>query len=1003
MEVQSMPASFLTADQRARYGCYSGTYSASDISRFCHLDDADLALVSQKRSDHSRLGFSLQLTTVRFLGTFTEDPIAVPQAVLYTVAKQLGITDFGCLSSYQNNQPLRWAHAAEISARYGYRDFGEPLVGFRLTRWLASLCWTSTDRPSVLFERAMDWLLTHKVLLPGVTPLERFVARVRSRMDARLWRMLGHDITEEQLKSLDALLVVPEGSRGSLLDQLRTGPVRVSGPALVRAIRRLLTIRGLGISLPVTKPIPANRIAAMARFAHTAKVTAITRLLPERRLATLVAFVHCLEATALDDVLELLEMLLHELFSAAEREQKKLRLRTLKDLDHAARTLAKACKILLDSTILDSELRTQVFTQIPTEDLAKAMANIDSLTRPPDDVYFDELDAHYRSVRIYLPTLVANIRFEANSTAKSIVGALVWLDANEKQPRLAGDAPREVISKPWERYVLQDDGQINAHAYTFCVLNQLQLAIKRRDVFVSPSWRYADPRAGLLSGAEWETTRPIICRTLGLSLKPEPILAALTEELDQTYRAVASRLPDNPAVRFEMVEGKREIILSPLDKLEESPSLLALRAAVTARLPRVELPELLLEIATRTDFIGAFTHITEAAARAADIGTSLCAVLLAEACNTGHEPLIREDIPALRRDRLSWVDQNYIRDETLTAANARLVAAQNLIPQAHAWGGGDIASADGMRFVVPVRTVHAGRNSKYFGVERGVTWYNMLSNQFTGLNGIVAPGTLRDSLILLAVVLEQETELAPTRIMTDTGAYSDVVFGLFRLLGYRFSPRLADIGGTRFWRIDPRADYGDLNTLARQRINTDLVAQNWDDMLRLAGSLKLGLVPAMGIMRSLQVADRPTRLAQAVAEFGRIEKTLHVLTTIDDEAKRRTTLTQLNRGEGRHSLARVVFHGKRGELRQRYREGQEDQLGALGLVLNVIVLWNTIYIDAILSQLRQEGFLVQDDDVARLSPLGFSHINMLGRYSFAMPDAVRRGELRPLRGTDDDT
>jgi TnpA family transposase len=129
---------------------------------------------------------------------------------------------------------------------------------------------------------------------------------------------------------------------------------------------------------------------------------------------------------------------------------------------------------------------------------------------------------------------------------------------------------------------------------------------------------------------------------------------------------------------------------------------------------------------------------------------------------------------------------------------------------------------------------------------------------------------------------------------------------------------------------------------------------------------------------------------------------LHVLTTIDDEEKRRATLAQLNRGEGRHSLARVVFHGKRGELGQRYREGQEDQLGALGLVLNVIVLWNTIYIDAALAQLREEGFLVLDEDVARLSPLGFGHINMLGRYSFAVPEAVRRGELRPLRGPSDD-
>ena len=101
--------------------------------------------------------------------------------------------------------------------------------------------------------------------------------------------------------------------------------------------------------------------------------------------------------------------------------------------------------------------------------------------------------------------------------------------------------------------------------------------------------------------------------------------------------------------------------------------------------------------------------------------------------------------------------------------------------------------------------------------------------------------------------------------------------------------------------------------------------------------------------------------------------------------------------KGRHSLARSVFHGKRGELHQRYREGQEDQLGALGLVLSIIVLWNTIYIDAALDQLRTEGFSVYDEDVVRLSPFGNGHLNMLGRYSFAMSDEIKRGELRPLR------
>ena len=145
-----------------------------------------------------------------------------------------------------------------------------------------------------------------------------------------------------------------------------------------------------------------------------------------------------------------------------------------------------------------------------------------------------------------------------------------------------------------------------------------------------------------------------------------------------------------------------------MDKLEEPTSLITLREEVAALLPRVDLPEALLEIQARTGFASEFTHISEGAARVTDLTVSLCAVLLAEACNIGLEPLVRPDTPTLTRGRLAWVQQNYVRAETLIRANARLVDAQAKIPLAQAWGGGEVASADGLRFVVPVRTVNAG-------------------------------------------------------------------------------------------------------------------------------------------------------------------------------------------------------------------------------------------------------------------------------------------------------
>ncbi len=414
-------------------------------------------------------------------------------------------------------------------------------------------------------------------------------------------------------------------------------------------------------------------------------------------------------------------------------------------------------------------------------------------------------------------------------------------------------------------------------------------------------------------------------------------------------------------------------------------------------MPKIDLPDIMLETAARSGFADAFTHVSERHARVEAFTTSLCGGLIAQACNIGFEPLVRTDQPALNRARLSWISQNFIRPETIATANARIVAAQNALPIAHIWGSGEVASADGIRFVAPSSAIHAGPNPKYFGAGRGITYYNLVSDQFTGLNAIVVPGTLRDSLVILGLLLGQETDLAPTEIMTDTAAYADTVFGLFWLLGYQLSPRLADIGDARFWRMDKSADYGPLNGLARNRINIDLITQNWEDMLRLVGSLKLDRIHAGAIMRVLQVKDRPTTLARALAELGRVIKTLHMLGYIDSKEKRRRILTQLNRQEFRHRLARRVCHGERGEIRKAHRHEQEEQLGALGLTLNAIALWNSTYIQAAIDQLTHEGWSIRDADVARVSPLLFKHINFLGRYTFDLPQAIAEGALRPLR------
>jgi hypothetical protein len=277
--------------------------------------------------------------------------------------------------------------------------------------------------------------------------------------------------------------------------------------------------------------------------------------------------------------------------------------------------------------------------------------------------------------------------------------------------------PALPVPPPWREHVLPEAGKLDRHAYAFLLVQELREALHRRDVFVNDSTRWADPRRLLLEGEAWEAARPQVCRALGRDPTPEQALKSLGGELGQAYRRVAANLASNPALRIEQENGHDTLVLTPLDALAEPPSLVTLRGQVQELLPRVDLPEILLEVAGWTRFPSEFTHASEGLSRIEDLDTSVCAVLLAEACNVGLEPLVRPGVSALTRGRLSWVDQNYIRAETIVRANARLVDYQRNIPLAEAWGGGEVASADGLRFTVPVRTINARPNPKYFNRE----------------------------------------------------------------------------------------------------------------------------------------------------------------------------------------------------------------------------------------------------------------------------------------------
>ena len=468
-----MPVDFLTEEQKQRYGSYVGEPSPEQLARYFYLSDSDRSVIAEHRGAHNRLGFGLQLVTVRFLGVFLADPLAVPMGAIRYVAAQLGVEDLTTLTRYAERTQTQWDHQAEISRRFGYHEWNEPRGGFALLRFLYAREWVSAERAGVLFDLAIIWLVDHKVLLPGITTLERLISSVRERAALRVWQRLSTMADPEQRARLDRLLD-PSGkgnTRITTLERLRRSPTYASSRTMAAALTRLDEIRQLGIGTLDLGNISPSRIRTLAAYAVTSKASTLARLPDEQRAATLLCCARALEVTALDDSLDVLDLLLRDLLAKSERTGKKERLRTLRDLDTASLQLAERVEQLFKEERSDKDLRDYLEAQQTT--MQASVATIYAIARPPDDNYYQEAGDRYKSVRQFFPQLLQHIEFQGNRAGQPVLKGLAFLKALEgvSHPSMKG-APLDFVSPGWKRYVAPYHHTPDRRYYTLCALSR---------------------------------------------------------------------------------------------------------------------------------------------------------------------------------------------------------------------------------------------------------------------------------------------------------------------------------------------------------------------------------------------------------------------------------------------------------------------------------------------------------------------------------------------------
>lgn len=949
----------------------------------------DLEIVNKRRREENRLGFAVQLAVLRYPGWPYTHIKSIPDSVIQYISKQIGVSP-SSLDHYPQRENTLWDHLKEIRSEYDFVTF--TLSEYRMTfKYLHQLALENGDAIHLLHE-CIDFLRKNKIILPAITTLERMVREARAMAEKKLFNTVSKSLTNEQKEKLEGIITSqhPSESNKTILGWLKEPPGHPSPETFLKIIERLEYIRGMDLETVQISHLHRNRLLQLSRLGSRYEPYAFRDFQENKRYSILTIYLLQLTQELTDKAFEIHDRQILSLLSKGRKAQEEIQKQNGKKLNekvihftNIGQALIKAREEKLDVfKVLESVIEWNTFVS--------SVEEAQELARPADYDYLDLLQKRFYSLRKYTPTLLRVLEFHSTKANEPLLQAVeIIRGMNESGKRkVPDDSPVDFISKRWKRHLYEDDGTtINRHYYEMAVLTELREHVRAGDVSIVGSRQYRDFEEYLFSEDTWNQSKGNT--RLSVSLSFEDYITERTSSFNERLKWLAANSNKLDGVSLE--KGKLSLARLEKDVPEEAKKF---SASLYQMLPRIKLTDLLMDVAHITGFHEQFTHASNNRKPDKEETIIIMAALLGMGMNIGLSKMA-EATPGLTYKQLANVSQWRMYEDAMNKAQAILVNFHHKLQLPFYWGDGTTSSSDGMRMQLGVSSLHADANPHY-GTGKGATIYRFTSDQFSSYYTKIIHTNSRDAIHVLDGLLHHETDLNIEEHYTDTAGYTDQIFGLTHLLGFKFAPRIRDLSDSKLFTIDKASEYPKLEAILRGQINTKVIKENYEDVLRLAHSIREGTVSASLIMGKLGSYSRQNSLATALREMGRIEKTIFILNYISDESLRRKIQRGLNKGEAMNGLARAIFFGKQGELRERTIQHQLQRASALNIIINAISIWNTLHLTTAVEYKKRTGSF-NEDLLHHMSPLGWEHINLLGEYHFNSEKVVSLNSLRPLK------
>lgn len=943
------------------------------LSRYYTLSDDDLALIQERRRDSNRLGFAVQLTVLRHLGRGLDVNESPPMAVISFLAEQLGI-DPAEYPAYASRDTTRREHFLEIVQHLGYQTLSLAL-NRELQAWLVPVA-VVTPQPFALMSALLDELRRRKILVPRIGVLERMVVMARTQAEIAIHKVLG-GITAGHEDALDDLLNVPEDQAMAPYTRLKQWPSHAKPSNILKLVERLNFVRQFPVADPRLASLPQSRLSGLAAEGKRLSASSLSEYAPAKRRAVIFARLVDLSQTLTDEILDMHDRLMltylreSERASAQEYQESGLALvERLQTFEQVCAALVKARSEHLDPyQVIENVLPWgKLVESVNDHSTAQQLRQLDPL---------HHLLKSFQKVRTYSLKLFEAFQFRGTPSAEPLLQAVQALKTmyQDGKRTLPDSVPLRFVRQRWAAFVM-DDRKINRQYYELCVLDELRLALRSGDIWVEGSRKYRDLEEYLLPKAVWReklAELPLrLPETFDEYWKDRKVL------LDEKLEEVSTGLFKGQLVDVSAPRGKVKI--TPLKKMVP-PAVEPFTRQLAACVKRIKITELVQQVDAWTGCSDCFTDLRND--NKVEKRHHLLTALLAEGLNLGLTKMAEAVTdPEITTRRLMYLSDWYIREDTFKAALAEVVNFQSQQPLAQYWGDGTKSSSDGQRFAVGGHGRKFGHLNAKYGREPGVLFYTHVSDQYAPFHTKAITANVRDALHVLDGLLYHQSDLQIQEHYTDTAGFTDQVFGMCHLLGFRFAPRIRDLTETRLYTPEPPSAYPVLASMVNRKLNLELIRENWDELRRLTVSVRQGTVTASLLMSKLAAYPRQNSLAQALGELGRIERTLFTLEWLSSPALRRRVYQGLNKGEALHSLSKAVAIHRQGEIRDRSHEAQNLRANGIQLLVAMISAWNTVALQNAIEDMKKEGQDVPEELLPYLSPLGWEHIALTGDYSW---------------------